>query len=117
MHELAALFSFVGISQPRRVRVVEIAPGDYREDGLLHVHSSRLVDADDFSERFGQLFGAGYAWVNLNYLGEHEGGAVVTLEVPMQARGAPTPSVNYSGPPRAVIDNSHGAAAVLRVEQ
>lgn len=100
---------------PREIRVVEILPGDYREDGYLRVPRERLLSNDAFSARFDQLVRAGYSWINLNYLGMHEGAAVVAVEVPRRATGAPKPSINYSGPSRSVLENMGDAATVLRV--
>ncbi len=114
--ELASLLSSLNLpAVPREIRVIEILPGDYGEDGYLRVPSARVLLSDDFSSRFDQLVRAGYSWINLNYLGMHEGAAVVAVEVPRHATGAPKPSINYSGPPRVVSESMGEAATVLRV--
>lgn len=114
--ELMSLFASMKLpAPPREIRVIEILSGDYGEDGCLRVPRARLLSNDEFSARFDQLVRGGYSWINLSYLGMHEGAAVVTVEVPHHAIGAPKPSINYSGPPRSVLENMGEAATALRV--
>ena len=114
--ELASLLSSTKLpAPPREIRVIEVLPGDYGEDGYLRVPRARLLSNDAFSARFDELLRAGYSWINLNYLGMHEGAAVVAVEVPRHPTGAPKPSINYSGPPRVVNESMGEAATVLRV--
>ena len=114
--ELASLLSSMNLpAPPGGIRVIEIRPGDFGEDGYLRVPRARLVSSDEFSARFDQLVRAGYSWISLHYLGTHEGAAVVTVEVPRHATATPKPSINYSGPPRSVVENMGEAVTVLRV--
>lgn len=106
---LSQLFEFTagGVGEPPvpdRVLIAEITGTGADHRGRPFVHRDRLCDADTYSTRFANLVESPFPWINVSYCGILDGAAVVTVECPSAPSEKPgcRPSVNFSGPSRAV---------------
>jgi len=72
------------------------------EAGHPIVDRGSLRAASDYEGRFAELEAAGYDWINLSLYGSLQGKPLVVVELPSRAVGAARPSINFSGPTRAV---------------
>jgi hypothetical protein len=111
--------SHVGPPPNADVLVVEVRAGvpvDAR--GRLCLVRDDFFEPDDYESRFGELLGSGVAWINLSCLGLLNGRLVVSVEYQRSPSGpvVRAPSINYSGPPKLVLQHGWDAAHVLSVD-
>ena len=100
--KVSELFQWLGGAVPRSVYVVELTAKDWNEKRQVVIDAERFKTVEEYESRFGELMGSGYSWINLSYVGDLDGHAILSVELPATASGAPTPSVNYSGPMQSV---------------
>jgi hypothetical protein len=95
--------------RPGSVRIAEVTSRS-RTGSTLQFRVAELRSVNEYEERFRQLVGSGYAWINLNYCGELRGHGLVLVEHPTSpTRPGDAPSINFSGPPRCMADASWDA--------
>jgi hypothetical protein len=97
------------------VRIVEVPPGAAVDgSGRIRIASSALHDVEQYEARFEALMQAGLPWINVSCYGVLDQHLIVAIELPAQtgARSART-SINYSGPPAAVVGNNWNADQLI----
>lgn len=138
----------IGLAPPSRdIRIVEInsktpriASEDYKigEDGLplkkpremqtdytrFRIRKDEMLTPDQYEDRFNELLGVGYEWLDMSCYGVHDGFLIVAIELPGPVLpqggkrklfpGCAT-AVNLSGPCNEVIRRNWDAGWQLEV--
>jgi hypothetical protein len=74
----------------------------------------------EYEDRFDELMNAGLPWINMSCYGVHDGILIIGIESarPQNAQRGPVgrTSVNYAGPPVAVVQHGWDANEALTIE-
>jgi hypothetical protein len=121
---LNELFNFLtrqGLTSPSKdVRFIEVS----RETGVdskgrVRISRESLHTPVEFEARFQEILAFGPPWMNVSCYGVYEGMMVVGIEIPdlRQRTGSVSgTSINYSGPPAAVLEHGWNALEILSIE-
>lgn len=84
--------------------------------GKLEVSRTDLVAPDEFAAQFDALVASNPAWIHVSCFGLFEGDLVIGFAsaAPSARRAQPT-SINYSGPPRIVLEHGWDATRFLLI--
>ena len=118
LDRLLAFLEAQGSAPPTRgIRIVEIerkVGTDAR--GRVQISRDSLLAPADFASRFDELLAAHPAWINLSCYGIENGSLIVGVEVSGPAEmTTPRTSVNYAGPPAAVLKGAWQASEALAI--
>lgn len=99
----------------RGIRIFEVGTS-LDDQNRLRVSINDLFSPEDFDERFNELFERGLPWINLSCYGLYNGFLIVGVEIPQSTTTAGTnTSVNYAGPPMAVLQREWDATGILAI--
>jgi hypothetical protein len=103
---------------PESSHILEIDSTALADDrGRIIARSADLRAPADYAPRFEELLNQGLPWINVTCYGRWNGKWIVGIELPAPAgKRSPSTSLNYSGPPRAVIERGWNAEAALALE-
>jgi hypothetical protein len=109
------LRAFADSREQSEVVLVELSPNDFGDVRGPVVRRTSLRTVEEYRERFEELLGAGYAWINLSLYGEMDEKLLVAVELPRAPVGTQVTSVNISGPTRDVRDAGGDARVAIRL--
>lgn len=98
------------------IRVFEVG-SIVDEHGRIRVSHNDLFAPEDYELRFKELFERGLPWINLSCFGIHDEFLIVGIEISRSTNSTvPHTSVNYAGPPAAVLQHKWDATEALAIK-
>jgi hypothetical protein len=111
------LASILTVPESRGFKILEVREHVKTDRaGRLLVRRTELKKPDEFAQRFRELLDQLYPWINVTCFGLFEGDLIVGVEIPRSAERNTRTSVNFSGPPRVVLDHAWDATNAFIIE-